>query len=132
VGCAAVTVAFYALVALYPWWYGAFGFGNRLFVSLTPIFVLGLAFLFEQAVALWRGSSRAAAWRLIPVTSLLILWNLGLVYQWSQDMFPWRSQVYWGEILYNQFHDVPRDSWHSLKEKFSTAHVSASPLDAPH
>ena len=131
-GCAAVLVAFYALVALYPWWYGAFGFGNRLFVSLTPIFVLGLAFLFEEAVALWRQDARAAAWRLVPVTSLLILWNLGLVYQWSQDMFPWRSQVYWGEILYNQFHDVPRDSWHSFKSKFSTAKVSASSPDAPH
>jgi hypothetical protein len=115
--CLAISIAFYVLISLYPWWYGAFGFGNRLFVSLTPIFVLSLSFLFSQAARIW-SSSRAAVWRLVPVTMLFILWNLGLVYQWSVDMFPWRSQVYWDEVLYDQFHVVPQQAFRDLRAKF--------------
>src|SRR5208282_2988753 len=41
--CMLITLVFYVLVSCFPWWYGAIGLGNRLFVSLTPIFVCGLA-----------------------------------------------------------------------------------------
>jgi hypothetical protein len=116
--CLAISLAFYVLISLYPWWFGSFGFGNRFFVSLTPIFILGLSFLFSESVRLW-GTARAASRRLLPVTMILILWNLGLVYQWSVDMFPWRSQVYWDEVLYDQFHVVPQQAFRDLRAKFS-------------
>jgi hypothetical protein len=123
--CVAISAAFYLLISLYPWWYGAFSFGNRLFISLTPIFILGLAFAFQCASELW-GSARSASWRVVPLVCLLILWNLGLAYQWSVGMFPWRTQVYWDEVLYNQFHEVPRGALHDLRVKFSRTGSSGS------
>ena len=41
--------AFYYLIACYPYWHGLSSFGNRFFISLTTIFIFGLALLFERA-----------------------------------------------------------------------------------
>jgi hypothetical protein len=116
--CVAVFTAFYVMIALYPWWSGQFGFGIRFFISLTPIFILGLGALFERVTALW-GDSRRAALRVVPAMMLLIVWNLGLVYQFSVDMFPWFGRAYWDEITYNQFREVPARALHDLRERFS-------------
>jgi hypothetical protein len=105
--CMLTSVLFYGLISVYPWWDGRLAFGNRFFVSLTPVFVLGLASVFSWSVRLW-GSQRSAARRLIPITALLILWNLGLVYQFSTTLVPHFTQVYWDEVLYNQFRVVPQ------------------------
>jgi hypothetical protein len=105
--CMLAAVLFYGLISVYPWWDGRLAFGNRFFVSLTPVFVLGLASLFSWSVRLW-GSQRSAARRLIPITALLILWNLGLVYQFSTTLVPHITQVYWDEVLFNQFRVVPQ------------------------
>jgi Dolichyl-phosphate-mannose-protein mannosyltransferase len=114
---ASSAVAFYCLISFYPWWDGTVGFGNRFFISLTALFVLGLANLFS-ATARFLGDSNRAARRLIPITALLILWNLGLVYQWSQNLFPQVGPVYWKEVVYNQFHVVPPDAIHALSSRF--------------
>ena len=41
-------LAFYVFIACYPDWAGISSFGNRFFVSLTPLFVLGLSVLLER------------------------------------------------------------------------------------
>lgn len=107
--CVLMTVAFYFLISVYPWWYGVYSFGNRFFISLTPIFVLGLAAGFSWSARFWE-SPQAAARRIVPVTALLILWNLGLLYQWSHFLFfpEGVGQVSWSEVLYNQFRVVPQ------------------------
>jgi hypothetical protein len=115
--CVAVVLAFYTMIALYPWWSGQFGFGIRFFISLTPIFILGLGALFERVTALWSDSRRAAL-RVVPAMMLFIVWNLGLVYQFSVDMFPWFGRAYWDEITYNQFREVPPRALHDLRERF--------------
>lgn len=51
----ATAVAFYLLIAFYPDWDGLASFGNRFFVSLTPIFVIGLAALFDRLARTWDG-----------------------------------------------------------------------------
>lgn len=48
-------VAFYLLIAFYPDWDGLSSFGNRFFVSLTPIFIIGLAALFDGLARAWDG-----------------------------------------------------------------------------
>jgi hypothetical protein len=116
--CVAIALAFYCMIALYPWWFGSFGLGNRFFVSLTPIFVLGLAALMERMTAIW-GDSRVAARRLVPILALFIVWNMGLVYQFSVNLFPWFNQAYWDEIVFNQFREVPQGAWRDLRERFS-------------
>jgi len=114
---AAITLAFYCLISFFPWWHTTIGLGNRYFLSLTPIFVVSLAFAFSRAVTLW-GSMRAATWRLATITALLLLWNFGLMYQWSTFMMPVRTQVYWDEVLYNQFHAVPGQALQDLATRF--------------
>jgi hypothetical protein len=115
--CLSIVVAFYCVIAFYPWWGGVFGPGNRYFVSLTPLFILGLACVFGLAERLWR-SERAAAFRVVPLTLVFVLWNLGLVYQWKTHLIPWYTRVYWDEILYNQFRVVPGQAFHDLSKKF--------------
>jgi hypothetical protein len=118
--CLLVTLAFYCLISVYPWWHGVYSFGNRFFISLTPAFVIGLAVAFSRLAHLWN-DSRAAARRLVPVTMLLIVWNLGLVYQWDHFLFfpEGVGAVSWSEILYNQFRVVPKDILHDFSARFS-------------
>jgi hypothetical protein len=115
--CLLITLVYYYLVSCFAWWYGAVGFGNRFFVSLTPIFVLGLASLFARAARLWH-DVRAASMRLVPVTLLLVVWNLGLVYQWQTHLMPRYGPVEWEELVYNQFRVVPMQAFHDLSERF--------------
>ncbi|HXY25135.1 MAG TPA: hypothetical protein VEI73_10830 [Candidatus Acidoferrum sp.] len=121
--CMLITLVFYFLIACFPWWHGAVGLGNRFFLSLTPIFVLGLASLFARTTRLWTDSA-AAAFRLVPLTLLLVVWNLGLVYQWETHLFPRYGPVYWPEVIFNQFHVVPVQALHDLSERF---HLHADP-----
>ena len=94
-------VAFYYLIASYPTWYGLSSFGNRFLVSLTPVFVVGLA-------AVLAGLALRPAAAVLPiVVGALVLWNLGLIFQWGTKMIPNRGPVDWGEVARNQL-EVPR------------------------
>ena len=114
--CIVTSVLFYGLISVYPWWDGRLAFGNRFFVSLTPVFIVGLASLFSWSVRLW-GSQRSAARRLIPITALLILWNLGLVYQFAETLVPHITQVYWDQVVWNQFRVVPQQIFSDVSAK---------------
>jgi hypothetical protein len=115
--CLLITPVFYCLISCFPWWYGAVGLGNRFFVSLTPIFIFGLASSFAWAARLWP-DLRAASFRLIPITLLFVIWNLGLVYQWQTHLMPRYGQVDWQDIRFNQFRVVPLQAFHDLGERF--------------
>lgn len=115
--CLSVVLAFYGLVSSYPGWSGVFGFGNRYFVSLTPLFVLGLACALAFAERWWRDHRRASL-RLVPLILIFVIWNLGLVYQWCTYLMPTRSAVYWDEVIYTQFREVPMLALHDLVAKF--------------
>jgi hypothetical protein len=112
-----ITLAFYCLISFFPWWDSTVGLGNRYFISLTPIFVVGLAVSFSCAARFW-ANARAATWRLGTITAVLLVWNLGLVYQWSTNLMPMHTQVYWDEILYNQFRVVPEQLMQDLAKRF--------------
>lgn len=129
--CLLTTLAFYLLISVYPWWYGVYSFGNRFFISLTPVFVLGLAAFFSWVAKLWK-SPDAAVRRLVPLTSLLILWNLGLLYQWSHYIFfpDGVGQVSWSEVLYNQVHVVPEAIARDISAKFVSVVSVAGDLSA--
>lgn len=124
--CAATAFAFYVLIAVYPWWYGMVSFGNRFFISLTPVFVLGLAAAYSWIARLWPDEN-AAVRRLAPITALLVLWNFGLLYQYSHYLFfpDGVGQVSWREVTYNQFRVVPGQIIEGISGKL-LPHVSAS------
>ncbi|MGD0956757.1 MAG: hypothetical protein ABR953_07980 [Candidatus Acidiferrales bacterium] len=56
------------------------------------------------------------------VSALLVLWNLGLVFQWSAGLLP---NSHFDEVLYNQFRVVPGELLHTLQSCFTGGSRSA-------
>jgi hypothetical protein len=103
----ACSAAFYYVIACYPFWDGMASFGNRFLISLTTIFVFGLALLFEKFGSYFRDSGRAfvAATGLV---ALLAAWNAGLIFQWGEHLIPVRGDISFREMTHNQVFVVPR------------------------
>jgi hypothetical protein len=104
-------------IGCYQNWDGISSFGNRFFVSLTPIFVLGLAAFFDWLGRAWQ-EHRAALFASI-VTAALIAWNLGLIFQWGTHLIPARGPISWRDAAYNQVAVVPAQTIRSLKAYFT-------------
>jgi hypothetical protein len=103
----AAFLAFYFFISCYPDWAGISSYGNRFFVSLTPLFILGLAVFFDRAAQLFR-SRRAALAAAVALLAAATFWNGGLIFQWGSHLIPARGPVSFSEIVRNQFFTVPR------------------------
>jgi hypothetical protein len=105
---AAGAAAFYYLIACYPYWDGVASFGNRFLISLTPIYVFGLALLLQRCGTYFRDGGRAfvAAAGLI---ALLAAWNAGFIFQWGEHLIPVRGEISFQQMVHNQFFVVPKE-----------------------
>jgi hypothetical protein len=103
----AAALAFYVFIACYPDWAGISSFGNRFFVSLTPLFILGLSVLLARVAALFH-SRRAAVATVSLVLAAFVLWNTAFMLQWGAHLIPPRGPISWNEMIHNQFSVVPR------------------------
>jgi hypothetical protein len=103
----AAFLAFYLLIACYPDWAGISSFGNRFFISLTPLFILGLSVFLDRFAQLFR-SNRAALAAASAFLALFLLWNVGLMFQWGSHLIPARGPISFSEMIHNQFFVVPR------------------------
>jgi hypothetical protein len=92
-------------IGCYDDWAGISSFGNRFFISLTPLFILGLASLFDWLAEAWQ--ERRAAILAASITTALIAWNMGLVFQWGTHLIPVRGPISWRDAAYNQVTVVP-------------------------
>jgi hypothetical protein len=101
-------IAFYYLISSYPYWDGLSSFGNRFFISLTPIFVFGLAPLFA-AVARRFSSQRNSFILLAALLACFVCWNIGFMFQWGAHLIPVRGPISWNNMVHNQFAVVPRE-----------------------
>jgi hypothetical protein len=108
-----VFVAFLYTVGCYGDWHGISSFGNRFFISLTPLFILGLAALFDGLDG-GRRELRVTIFGAIG-TVILVTWNLGLIYQWGTHLIPVRGPISWREAAFNQVAVVPLRVTHTLK-----------------
>ena len=106
-------VMFLYVIGCYPDWDGISSFGNRFFIPLTAVFVIGLAAFFDSFARAWH--KRGAAVTAASVTGVLILWNLGLIFQWGLHWIPERGPVSWRAAAYNQFAAVPEEAASNLK-----------------
>jgi hypothetical protein len=113
----AAFLAFYLFISCYPDWAGISSYGNRFFISLTPLFILGLAVFFDRVAQLFR-SQRAALAAAIALLALSTLWNAGLIFQWGSHLIPARGPVSFSEIVHNQFFVVPRQLSADLQRYF--------------
>ncbi len=103
----AAFLAFYLFIVCYPDWAGISSYGNRFFVSLTVLFILGLSVFLERFARIFR-SRRAALATVSAVLALFILWNAGLMFQWGTHLVPARGPISFSEMIHNQFFVVPR------------------------
>jgi hypothetical protein len=117
VGSLLTFVTYYYFIASYPDWDGLSSFGNRFFVSLTPIFVLGLAALLDS-FATWVGKTPRTAVLAGAFTFVFVVWNVGFIFQWGTHMVPARGKISWSEMAHNQFVAVPLRLTHSLETYF--------------
>jgi hypothetical protein len=116
-GCLLTFLAYYYFIASYPDWDGLSSFGNRFFVSLTPIFIFGLAALLGSFSG-WVGKTTRAAAIAVPALALFIVWNIGFIFQWGTHMVPARGEISWSTMVHNQFVEVPLRMTHSLETYF--------------
>ncbi len=110
-------LAFYYLIAIDLCWDGISSFGNRFFVSLTPLFILGLA-AFLSEFAKWVGRERKVLVFIRSATALLILWNVAFIFQWGTHMVPARGPISWKQMVRNQFTAVPQRAGAELAAYF--------------
>lgn len=108
-----VFAVFLYVISCYTDWHGLSSFGNRFFVSLTSIFVLGLAAFFERLDHAW--NDRRAMIVSASGTAILILWNVGLIIQWGTHLIPARGPISWRDATYNQFFVVPPEASRTMK-----------------
>ena len=103
----AAALAFYIFIACYPDWAGISSFGNRFFVSLTPLFILGLSIFLKRVSALFR-NQRATIVAASLVLASFIIWNAAFMFQWGAHLIPPRGPISWRVMVRNQFQVVPR------------------------
>ena len=111
-----VFTSFYLVIAFYPDWDGIASFGNRFFVSLSVLFVLGLAAALAGFEYVWKPHNVTATTS--ATTALLILWNLGLIFQWGTHLIPARGPISWRTAATNQVTVVPVQAGHALRRYF--------------
>ncbi len=103
----AAVLSFYYFIASYPDWAGISSYGNRFFVSLTPLFILGLAVFLERFTRVFR-TRRAALSAACFFLACFAVWNAGLIFQWGAHLVPARGPISFSQMIRNQFLVVPR------------------------
>ena len=109
--------AFFYVISSYPFWDGLSSYGNRFFISLTPVFAFGLAHLLEELGLLFRHRLAYATQRI--ALALFVLWNLGFIFQWGTHMVPARGKISWSAMVHNQVTKVPQEMARSLDSYFT-------------
>jgi hypothetical protein len=114
----AAVLALYYIVACHNDWHGGSSFGNRFFLSLAPLFILGLAVTLQE-VSSWFKQQHAAYAVIATVIAALILWNLAFMYQWGTGLVPHKGPISWKQMAYNQVVVVPARLGGDLKAYFT-------------
>jgi hypothetical protein len=96
----------YCIVACHPDWHGISSFGNRFFISLTPLFIVGLAVFLQEISRSFNGARVAVSTGALAI-SALILWNLAFIFQWGTGLVPHVGPISWRQMAYNQVMVVP-------------------------
>jgi hypothetical protein len=105
---------FLYVIGCYPDWDGISSFGNRFFVPLASVFIVGLGALFDWFARAWC-ERRAATYAASAAMTVLLLWNFGLIFQWGMHWIPERGPISWRVAAYNQVAAVPEEAASDLK-----------------
>ena len=113
----AVFAVYLYTIGCYEDWAGLSSFGSRFFISLTCLFILGLAAVFQALERAW--TQRRAAVLASVMTVAFVAWNLGMMFQWGTHLIPARGPISFREAAYNQVAVVPGDAVRTLKSYFT-------------
>lgn len=105
-------------IASFTNWDGLSSFGNRFFVSFTPVFVIGLAALLDNLAKRIRNPARALMLTGLSIAAL-VAWNFGLMLQWGTQMIPARGAISWPVMIENQIIVVPKRVVNDLSAYFA-------------
>ncbi len=108
-------LAFYYFIAAYPDWAGISSYGSRFFVSLTALFVVGLAVFLDRFTRIFQARRVALAAACIFL-ACFVFWNVGLMLQWGSHLIPARGPISFSEMARNQFTVVPRQITSQLEK----------------
>jgi hypothetical protein len=108
----AVTLVFIYVISCYVNWDGISSFGNRFFVSLGPVFIIGLAAFFDR-LRRWIPNERKAFLAASFAVICFVVWNIGFIFQWGDHLIPVRGPISWRTMTYNQFRVVPFRIWNA-------------------
>ncbi len=84
----------YVNASWFMWWFGH-SFGHRAFISSLPVFIVGLAALFEKL-----DGKRLLAWG-IGLAAFLSLWNMVMMMAYLSEMIPYADYFSWKELFLN-------------------------------
>jgi hypothetical protein len=113
----AVFLIFLYVISCYVNWDGLSSFGNRFFISLGPIFIIGLAAFFGRLARWMRSESKSLLVASFAVTCFVV-WNIGFIFQWGDHLIPVRGQISWRTMAYNQVCVVPVHIWNTAEGYF--------------
>lgn len=115
---------FFYIVALLPFacftyiqasyhdWHQVSSFGGRAFITYTPVFIFGLAFIISQVLRWVR-----LRW-IVIISAVLIVWNLGLLFQFAIGMIPRDAPISFREVVVN-YRDIPVEAYNFARDYFS-------------
>ncbi len=110
--------AMYYIVACHPDWHGLSSFGNRFFISLTPLFVIGLAVFLEKSSRFVKQTRTAIAAAILAI-GFAILWNFAFIFQWGTGLVPHVGPISWRQMACNQVRVVPARLGNDLRAYFT-------------
>lgn len=122
-------LAMYYIVACHPDWHGISSYGNRFFISLTPIFIPGLGVLLQDC-GRWFKQTRTAIASFTIAIGLAILWNLAFIFQWGTGVIPHVGPISWRQMAYNQVTVVPAKLGGDLKSYFTHRKVMMKRIES--
>jgi hypothetical protein len=121
-------IAFYYVISSYPYWDGLASYGNRFFISMTPVFIFGLALLLERLGGFFRSLQLAYSAECLGV-GFLVIWNLAFIFQWGTHMVPARGRISWSSMVHNQIVEVPLRLKRSLEIYFTRRGVMMQQIE---
>ena len=89
----------YVVASWWCWWMGT-SFGQRAFLNLTPLFILGLAAVITRLTRPW------ARRLFLTCVGGLFLWNVVLMFAYLAEMIPYEGEFSW-VVLISKLPDLP-------------------------
>lgn len=86
------------------WWGGA-SFGQRFFINISPLFIMGLAYF----LGLIKGGILKSAF--ICLLCACVFWTLGLAVQYGSQIIPREEPISIAQLTRNQWQKVPPLLW---------------------